>query len=56
MNFGENIRRKREELCMTQKELADAVGVTSQYITQIERGTKVLNILSHRGYYDTAPI
>lgn len=40
MNFGENVRKQREELDMTQLQLATAVGVTDPMISQIERGTK----------------
>lgn len=36
--IGENIRRKREERGLTQKELADKVGVTFGAISQIESG------------------
>ncbi len=37
--IGENIRRKREEKGLTQKQLADKVGVTFGAISQIESGT-----------------
>lgn len=41
MSIGENIKRKREERSLTQKELAEAVGVTQSMVAQIERGSKV---------------
>ena len=36
--IGENIRQKREERGLTQKELADKVGITFAAISQIEAG------------------
>lgn len=36
--IGENIRKKREEKGLTQKELADKVGITFAAISQIESG------------------
>jgi len=38
--FGERLREARISKEMTQKQLADIVGVTAPMITQIERGTK----------------
>ena len=40
MSIGENIKRIRLERGLTQKQLAEIVGVTSPMITQIERGTR----------------
>ena len=40
MNIGKNIKDKRCAIGMTQKELAEAVGVEQSMICQIERGTK----------------
>ncbi len=40
MSIGMNIRARRRELNMTQKELADKVQVCQAMICQIERGTK----------------
>lgn len=37
---GERIQIAREERCMTQRELAEAVGCTPQHISAIERGAK----------------
>lgn len=45
MNLGENIRNRREELSMTQQQLADEVGVSRPLIAQIERGTRALNVI-----------
>lgn len=38
---GERIQIAREERRLTQRNLADAIGCTSQHISAIERGTKV---------------
>lgn len=36
--FGSNVRRYRRFADLTQQELAEKMGVTGQYISQIERG------------------
>ena len=38
--LGERIQIAREERCITQRELAEAVGCTPQHISAIERGVK----------------
>ena len=38
---GKRIQIARQERCMTQRELGDAVGCTPQHISAIERGAKV---------------
>ena len=38
--LGERIQIAREERCITQRELAEAVGCTPQHISAIERGAK----------------
>ena len=40
MNISASIKAKRLECGLTQKELADKVGVDPSMICQIERGTK----------------
>ena len=40
MATGDIIKKKREEKGLTQEQLATAVLVKREYITQIERGTK----------------
>lgn len=40
MSFGINIKKFRMEQSMSQKELADKVGVTQAMINQIEKGVK----------------
>ncbi len=37
MSFGENVRREREAMNMTQEQLGEAVGVSLQMISYIER-------------------
>ena len=39
--LGERIRIARNERCVSQRDLAETVGCTSQYISAIERGKKV---------------
>ena len=36
MDFGKNLRRRREELTLRQDELAAEIGVTPQYISKLE--------------------
>lgn len=45
--IGANIRKQRQNADMTQEDLASRVGVTSQYISQVERAEKnvSLNVL-----------
>lgn len=45
MSVAENIKTKRLEMNITQKQLADIVNVDQSMICQIERGTKVPTIL-----------
>lgn len=44
MNFGQNVKTRREELGLTQIQLADKVGVSDPMISQIERGTKAASV------------
>jgi transcriptional regulator with XRE-family HTH domain len=37
-HFRENVRRRRLELGLTQKQLADKMGCTHPYISQVENG------------------
>lgn len=39
--IGERIRIARSEHCISQRELAEAIGCTAQYISTIEQGEKV---------------
>lgn len=48
MSVGENIKVKRLALGMTQENLAQAVGLGRSMIAQIERGSKVPNIILGR--------
>lgn len=45
MNIGERVKKLREQRGITQKALAEKVGVTPAVICQIERGTKVPNVI-----------
>ena len=40
MNMGERMKMRREELGLSQRDLAERVGVSSPMICWIERGTK----------------
>lgn len=40
-SIGQNIRRRREELGMTQEALAEMVGLSTSYMGAIERGEKL---------------
>ena len=48
MSIGENIKAKRQALGMTQEKLADAVGLGRSMVAQIERGSKVPNMVLGR--------
>ncbi len=41
MDIGANIRKRRMEAEMSQKDLAEKVQVTQSMLCQIERGTKI---------------
>ena len=45
MSVSENIKAKREEAGLTQSELADRVGVTKGFMSQIERGSKIPSLI-----------
>lgn len=48
ISIGENIKARRQAMGMTQEELACAVGVGRSMITQIERGSKIPNVILAR--------
>lgn len=48
MSVGENIKVRRMALGMTQESLANAVGLGRSMIAQIERGSKVPNLILGR--------
>jgi len=39
-SFGSNVRKRREEIGLTQTELADRIGVNQAEISRIERGRR----------------
>jgi transcriptional regulator with XRE-family HTH domain len=45
MSVAENVKRCREAKDLTQAELAQLVGVGQSFVAQIERGSKVPNLL-----------
>ncbi len=48
MSVGENIKEKRQSLGMTQESLANALGIGRSMIAQIERGSKIPNLMLGR--------
>ena len=42
--IGEAIRRYRRDAKLTQETLADAVGLNSKYVGEVERGEKIISI------------
>ncbi len=47
-NVGDNIKVRRQALGLTQENLADALGLSRSMIAQIERGSKVPNVMLGR--------
>lgn len=45
MSIGENIKRRRTENGMTQEEFSSQIGVGRSMLAQIERGTKIPNMI-----------
>ncbi len=41
MKFGDILRRKRKERCMTQADLAQRIGTTQQNVNSYEMGYKI---------------
>lgn len=48
MSIGENIKTRRQSIGMTQEELARAVGTGRSMVAQIERGSKIPNMMLGR--------
>ena len=46
MSFAENVKNLRGKKGLTQKELADKVGVAQPMITAYEKGTQLPNIIN----------
>ena len=45
VNFGINVLKTREKLKISQKQLADTVGVTQSMICQIEKNVKIPSVV-----------
>lgn len=45
MSIGSNIRKKRENLKISQTKLAEAVGISQSLMAQFERGSKIPNMM-----------
>lgn len=45
MSIGTNIRKRREELQISQTNLAKAIGIKQPTMAQIERGSKVPSLI-----------
>jgi transcriptional regulator with XRE-family HTH domain len=45
MNFGQNVRLLRKRAALTQVELAERLGISQQYLADIEAGEKPLRTL-----------
>ncbi len=48
MSIGENIKTRRQSLGMTQEDLAGAIGIGRSMVAQIERGSKIPNMILGR--------
>jgi Predicted transcriptional regulators len=48
MSIGENIKARRLAMGMTQEDLACAVGLGRSMVAQIERGSKIPNVILAR--------
>jgi len=46
LGIGQRIRKRRQELNLTQQDLADALGLTPQHISLIEQGKRIPSLLS----------
>ncbi len=47
-SIGENIKTRRQSLGMTQEDLAGAIGIGRSMVAQIERGSKIPNMMLGR--------
>ena len=48
LQFGQMLQRYRESAKVTQQEIADATGLTKNYISSIERGVHKCNLALHK--------
>ena len=44
--FGDAVRARREELGLTQEDLADRAGIHRTYVSDVERGTRNVSLVN----------
>lgn len=44
--FGQNVRRSRQELSLSQEKLAEYAGIHRTYVADIERGTRNVGLVN----------
>ena len=44
MSLGDRIRARREELALSRPQLAERLGITAQYVSDIEQGKKCMSM------------
>ena len=44
--FGDAVRARREELGLTQEELADRAGIHRTYLSDVERGSRNISLVN----------
>jgi transcriptional regulator with XRE-family HTH domain len=44
--FGDAVRGRREELSLTQEDLADRAGIHRTYVSDIERGSRNVSLIN----------
>ena len=44
--FGDAVRARREQLALTQEDLADRAGIHRTYLSDVERGTRNLSLVN----------
>ena len=53
MSIGDNIKRKRNELNLTQEQLGEQSGVSKTSIYMFEKGTKIPSVYTSRTIAET---
>ncbi|UXU83307.1 helix-turn-helix domain-containing protein [Mammaliicoccus sciuri] len=44
MTFGQNLKRIRKDMKLTQQEMGDKIGISQNYLSDIENGKRYLSI------------